>query len=164
MFCCCFLNVVLQMLFRCTFAGRRFLSTTTRSVSPVHFPYGENNFRSIRRAKKFFGDFSGYIREVETIGNHLIFTRPPRWGKSLFQDMLSVYYDKNTTEEEFHELFTELDICTGIKSYKTDLRALFVYSTVEWRQSSTSVSCRSMDHNVPVDCIYLSSSDKFTHL
>ena len=32
-------HMFLQMLARCAFAGRRFLSTTTtRSVSPVHFP------------------------------------------------------------------------------------------------------------------------------
>ena len=99
------------MLVRRAFAGRRFLSTTTRSVPPIYFPYGKSDFRSIRRSGQFFGDFSGHIRPLEAIGEQLIFTRPPRWGKSIFQDMLSAYYDKNTTEAEFHELFGELDIC-----------------------------------------------------
>ena len=113
------------MLVRRVFAGHRFLSTTTRPVYPVYFSYGESDFRSIRRSKQFFGDFSGYIREVEMMGKQLIFTRPPRWGKSLFQDMLSVYYDKNTTEAEFRELFAELDICKEDKEKPTPLAREF---------------------------------------
>ena len=104
-------HMFLQMLVRRAFTGGRFLSTTTRPVPAVHFPCGKSDFRSIRHSEQFFGDFSEYIPELESIGEHLIFTRPPRWDKSLFQDVLSVHYDKNTTEEEFHELFDELDIC-----------------------------------------------------
>ena len=57
-------HLFLQMLFRHSFTERRLLSTTTRSVSPVHFPYGNNDILSIRRSEQFFGDFSDYGTEL----------------------------------------------------------------------------------------------------
>jgi len=92
----------------------RLMSTTASagSVNPVHFPVGESDFRAIRRDGQFFADNSRHIATLEDFGKHLIFTRPPRWGKSLFVDMVGAYHDKNTTEEEFIELFGGLDICT----------------------------------------------------
>ena len=80
------------------------------AVEGVHFPVGESDFASIRRSGQFFADNSAHIRTVENMGKQLIFTRPPRWGKSLFVDMMCVYYDKNTSESDFMELFGGLDI------------------------------------------------------
>lgn len=40
----------------------------------------------------------------------MVLARPPGWGKSLLQNMLAVYYDRNTSADEFHELFGDLDI------------------------------------------------------
>jgi hypothetical protein len=80
------------------------------AVKGAHFPVGVSDFASIRRSGEFFVDNSAHIRTVEDIGKQLMFTRPPRWGKSLFVDMMCVYYDKNTSESDFMELFGGLDI------------------------------------------------------
>ena len=112
-------HMFLQMAVRQAFAGRRLLSTGTHPVYPVHFPYDKSDFLSIHRSEQFFDDFSGYIREVEMMGEHLIFTRPPCWGKSLFQNMIRFYYDKNTAGEEFHDLFGDLQICKEDKKQPT---------------------------------------------
>jgi hypothetical protein len=80
------------------------------AVKETHFPVGKSDFASIRRSGQFFADNSAHIRTVEDIGKQLMFTRPPRWGKSLFVDMMCVYYDKNTSESDFMKLFGGLDI------------------------------------------------------
>ena len=74
------------------------------------FPYGKTDFTRIREAGQFFVDNSRFIRELERHGENHILLRPPRFGKSLFANMLGTYYDKNTTLEQFDKLFGTLDI------------------------------------------------------
>ena len=59
----------------------------------------------MRREGAFFVDNSRFIAEIEKAGQELIFVRPPRFGKSLFMNMLAVYYDLNTSVDEFEKLF-----------------------------------------------------------
>mmetsp|Transcript_1214 Transcript_1214/g.1996 ORF Transcript_1214/g.1996 Transcript_1214/m.1996 type:complete len:702 (+) Transcript_1214:34-2139(+) len=80
------------------------------TCDPIFFPVGKSDFPSIVKSKQFFVDNSNYIRKFEKIGEQIIFTRPPRWGKSLLLSMLQSYYDINTTKEEFDELFGGLEI------------------------------------------------------
>jgi hypothetical protein len=47
---------------------------------------------------------------LEQNGDDLFFVRPPRFGKSLFVDMLSHYYDCGTSATEFDALFRGLDV------------------------------------------------------
>ena len=79
-------------------------------IDESFFPYGQSNFESIRRDKQFFVDNTAYIREFEKFRFHQCFTRPPRWGKSLLTRIISFYYDKATTSEQYGTLFGGLDI------------------------------------------------------
>jgi hypothetical protein len=88
-----------------------FSTSTTNSVSAAPFPLVKGrDFRSMRRGNAFFVDNSRYIAELERSGRHLVFTRPPGWGKKLLVGMLEKYYDKSTSLEEFRHLFGDLDI------------------------------------------------------
>ena len=78
-------------------------------IDESFFPYGQANFESIRREKQFFVDNTKYIREFEKTPFQC-FTRPPRWGKSLLTQIISFYYDKATTSEQYGTLFGGLDI------------------------------------------------------
>ena len=69
------------------------------------FPYGVASFEEIRNEKKFFVDNTRFIPLLEKEGKNLFFTRPPRFGKSLFVDTLAHYYDVKTSKDKFDNLF-----------------------------------------------------------
>lgn len=54
-------------------------------------------------------DNTAYIKEFEKT-RFQCFTRAPRWGKSLLTQILSTYYDKATTSEQWDTLFGGLNI------------------------------------------------------
>ena len=59
-----------------------------------YFPYGSTTFSKIRAEKKYWKDNSRHIAmTVEKMDDHVMLLRPPRWGKSLFLDMLKCYLD-----------------------------------------------------------------------
>ena len=72
-------------------------------------PYGVSDFRSVRESGLYYVDKSMYIEELERQSRTLIFIRPRRFGKSLFINMLRLYYDKNATGD-FERLFGDLYI------------------------------------------------------
>jgi hypothetical protein len=84
------------------------LSLTTRAT-PL-FPYGEKDFKQIRDANQFFVDNTRFIPLLEQNGDKMFFVRPPRFGKSLFVDILAHYYDCATSATEFDALFRGLDV------------------------------------------------------
>jgi hypothetical protein len=73
-------------------------------------PYGNTNFESIRTENYVYIDKTRYIELLENEGNkNLFFTRPRKFGKSLFFSMLSYYYDFNQANK-FEQLFGDLYI------------------------------------------------------
>ena len=72
-------------------------------------PYGVSDFRSVRESGLYYVDKSMYIEELERQSRTLIFIRPRRFGKSLFINMLRLYYDKNEAGN-FERLFGDLYI------------------------------------------------------
>lgn len=84
-------------------------SSLTTRATPL-FPYGEKEFRQIRQREQFFVDNTRFIPLLEQNGDKLFFVRPPRFGKSLFVDMLSHYYDCATIDTAFDALFRGLDV------------------------------------------------------
>ncbi|MDR3245480.1 MAG: AAA family ATPase, partial [Prevotellaceae bacterium] len=73
-------------------------------------PYGNCDFESIRTENYIYIDKTRYIEMLENEGNkNLFFTRPRKFGKSLFFSMLSNYYDINQTDK-FETLFGDLYI------------------------------------------------------
>ena len=59
----------------------------------------------------FYVDKTPFIKLIEReTAEHLLFLRPPRFGKSLFLDTVGCYYDKNTTDEQYERWFKDLSI------------------------------------------------------
>ena len=72
-------------------------------------PYGVSDFRSVREQNLYYVDKSMYIEALEQQPRTLIFIRPRRFGKSLFINMMRLYYDKNASGD-FERLFGDLYI------------------------------------------------------
>ncbi len=75
----------------------------------IQFPYGIADFRRIRKQGRVYVDRTSYIRDVEMLGDVLVFLRPRRFGKSLWLQTLASYYDLRR-KDEFDELFGGLAI------------------------------------------------------
>jgi hypothetical protein len=77
---------------------------------PKQLPYGNTNFEKIRTENYIYIDKTRYIELLEQESNsNLFFTRPRKFGKSLFFSMLSYYYDVNQADK-FEQLFGDLYI------------------------------------------------------
>jgi hypothetical protein len=73
-------------------------------------PYGASNFEKVRTKNYVYIDKTRYIELLEQENNdNLFFTRPRKFGKSLFFSMLSYYYDINQADK-FEQLFGDLYI------------------------------------------------------
>ncbi|KAL6067261.1 AAA family ATPase [Balamuthia mandrillaris] len=78
-------------------------------ATPIFFPYGQQNFAEIRKAKQWYSDKTHVIPVFEKAGKHSMFLRPPRFGKSLLNSTLHSYYDLRQ-KNEFNNLFGDLYI------------------------------------------------------
>ncbi len=72
-------------------------------------PYGVTDFRLIREGGYYYVDKTRYITLVEDAARFFFLIRPRRFGKSLFINMLTWYYDINR-KDRFEELFGDLYI------------------------------------------------------
>ena len=72
-------------------------------------PYGVSDFRSVRERNLYYVDKSMYLEKLENQSDTLIFIRPRRFGKSLFLNMMRLYYDK-AAAGDFDRLFGDLYI------------------------------------------------------
>ncbi len=75
----------------------------------IQFPYGIADFRRIRREGRVYVDRTSHIRDLEDLGDVLVFLRPRRFGKSLWIQTLATYYDLRYAGA-FDEIFGGLDI------------------------------------------------------
>ncbi|RMD98724.1 MAG: AAA family ATPase, partial [Deltaproteobacteria bacterium] len=75
----------------------------------MKFPYGLCDFQRIIREGYFYVDRTERIRQLEDVGETLLFLRPRRFGKSLLLSMLQNYYDV-ARAGEFETLFGQLAI------------------------------------------------------
>lgn len=76
----------------------------------VQFAYGNADFASLRRSGCFYVDKTPFLPLLEHPtygGNHLVFLRPRRFGKSSLLSMLKYYYDA-AFAHEYDELFRGL--------------------------------------------------------
>lgn len=67
-------------------------------------PYGVSDFRRIRNERYYYVDKTEYLAKMKERDSFVFFVRPRRFGKSLFLDMLRLYYDRNE-KENFEKLF-----------------------------------------------------------
>ena len=67
-------------------------------------PYGISDFRRVKQENYYYIDKTHFIPKIEQQPPFLYFIRPRRFGKSLFLNMLSFYYDIYY-KDEFQEVF-----------------------------------------------------------
>ena len=72
-------------------------------------PYGETDYVTIRKENSYYVDKTAFIRYFENAAKYVMFLRPRRFGKSLFLNTLSAYYDV-LRKEQFEQNFSGLDI------------------------------------------------------
>ena len=70
----------------------------------LKIPYGVSDFKTIRNEGLYYVDKTEYLARLEERDRFVFFVRPRRFGKSLFVDMLRLYYDRNE-KENFERLF-----------------------------------------------------------
>ena len=75
----------------------------------MKFPYGIADFYKIITQGYLYADRTDYIAALEQAGDHLLFLRPRRFGKSLVLSMLENYYDV-AKADAFERLFGHLKI------------------------------------------------------
>jgi len=75
----------------------------------MKFPYGIADFHKVITQDYFYADRTGCIVSLENAGDHLLFLRLRRFGKSLVLSMLENYYDL-ARSDEFERLFRHLKI------------------------------------------------------
>ena len=93
-------------------------------------PYGEADFKSIRKEGYIYIDKTMYIEKLET-NKKVIYTRPRRFGKSVFTNMLDYYYSLKS-KDEFEELFKGLYIYEHPTPYRNKYYVLkFNFSGME---------------------------------
>jgi hypothetical protein len=114
-------------------------TTTCCTDRRISFPYGRSRFQEIREGGFFYVDKTRFIKVLEDKdADHALFLRPPRFGKTLFLNMLECYYDKNTTEQQYERWFKGLDI------YEHGRRA-----------GSQSRSCHVLHFDFSIDTTYV---------
>ena len=70
----------------------------------LKIPYGIADFKRIRNEGWYYVDKTEYVAMLEERDSFVFFVRPRRFGKSLFVDMLRLYYDRNE-KANFEKLF-----------------------------------------------------------
>ena len=75
-----------------------------------NLPYGNANFQSIRSKDQIYIDRTKYLRILEEMDiDRALFIRPRRFGKSLWLNVMTNYYDIKQ-KDNFDNLFGDLDI------------------------------------------------------
>ena len=98
-------------------------------------PYGVSDFRSVIEQNLYYVDKSMYIEELERQSRTLIFIRPRRFGKSLFLNMMRLYYDK-AAAGDFERLFGGL----YIGQHPTPLRNHYQVLSLDFSQIGGNIS------------------------
>ncbi|MCP4115828.1 MAG: AAA family ATPase, partial [Desulfobacteraceae bacterium] len=73
----------------------------------MKLPYGIADFPSLRRDGHVYIDRTAHIATFEELGRSILFVRPRRFGKSLWLQTLSAYYDLGR-KDQHEELFGDL--------------------------------------------------------
>lgn len=92
-----------------------------------YLPYGISDFTRVMAESYYYVDKTRYIPQIERKASFLFFTRPRRFGKTLWISMLSAYYDR-ARKEGFGELFGNL----WIGSHKTALQGKYLMLTLDF--------------------------------
>ncbi len=97
-------------------------------------PYGVSDFITVVTQNLYYVDKTMYIPQLEEEARFLFFTRPRRFGKSLFINMLRAYYD-SSKKKDFQTLFGNL----WIGKHSTPLQGAFQVLYLDFSQVGGSI-------------------------
>lgn len=97
-------------------------------------PYGVSDFITVVTQNLYYVDKTMYIPQLEEEARFLFFTRPRRFGKSLFINMLRAYYD-SSKKKDFQTLFGNL----WIGKHPTPLQGAFQVLYLDFSQVGGSI-------------------------
>ncbi|MCC8114219.1 MAG: ATP-binding protein [Bacteroidales bacterium] len=106
-------------------------------------PYGIDNFEYIRRKDMYYVDKTMYLPLIERQCNNLLLIRPRRFGKSLFVNMLTAYYDV-ARKDDFQALFGDL----WIGQYPTPEANSFQIMRFDFSKAGSSIDTLESDFNL----------------
>ena len=127
-------------------------------------PIGLQTFREIREEGHYYVDKTMYaLSLLEGGGCHFMLSRPRRFGKSLFVDMLKELFEGN------EPLFRGLDIH---ERWDWSVRHPVVrlvfdsgdYNDPDWLAEDLSSQLRPVEESAGIECDYASASIRFRHL
>ena len=95
----------------------------------LKIPYGVADFKTIRTEGLYYVDKTEYLAKMEERDRFVFFVRPRRFGKSLFFDMLRLYYDRNE-KANFERLFGGL----WIGDHPTENRNRYLMLALDFSQ------------------------------
>lgn len=98
-------------------------------------PYGVADFKTIRNEGLYYVDKTEYLAKMESRDRFVFFVRPRRFGKSLFLDMLRLYYDRNE-KANFEKFFGGL----WIGSHPTTNRNRYLMLALDFSKVGTVAS------------------------
>ena len=96
-------------------------------------PYGVADFSIIRNEGLYYVDKTEYLAKMEARDRFVFFVRPRRFGKSLFLDMLRLYYDRNEAAN-FEKLFGGL----WIGAHPTPNRNRYLTLSLDFSQAGAT--------------------------
>jgi len=112
----------------------------------MKFPYGSCDFYKIITQGRFYMDRTDRIPLIEEAGEHLLFLRPRRFGKSLLLSVLENYYDV-AKADEFDRLFGHLKIGKSpTPSHNQYLVMSWDFSAVDPQGTPAQTRCALHDH------------------
>lgn len=106
-------------------------------------PYGVSDFITVVTQNLYYVDKTMYIPQLEEEPRFLFFTRPRRFGKSLFINMLRAYYD--SSKKKISKPFSEI---SGLASIPLRCKVLFRSSILisrRWVEALMSLKKDSMN-------------------
>ena len=97
----------------------------------MFYPVGVPTFATLRKEKNFYVDKTAILRPIfRSIPKHVLFVRPPRFGKSQLLSTLQAFSDMHTSEDDFNELFGGLDVMQDKQIVETYARKYAVLPLV----------------------------------
>lgn len=122
-------------------------------------PYGMTDFESIISDNYYYVDKTRYITLVENTSRFFFFVRPRRFGKSLFLNMLGLYYDINK-KDNFEEIFGGLSIGKNPTPYRNK------YLVLTLNFSSVAANMERLEETFNIYCKIVMDgfAERYAHL
>ena len=98
-------------------------------------PYGVSDFETVMTQDLYYVDKTSYLPKLEDEARFLFFTRPRRFGKSLFISMMRAYYDCSK-KDRFQTLFGNL----WVGQHPTPLQGVYQVLYLDFSQVGGDIS------------------------